>query len=305
MSTNTVVQNIPGQRFCQCLLETLHEAVFCVDPEQKITYWNRAAEDLTGYSGEQMIGHSCCEGMLLHADEELGFPAVGSFPTVETLEDGVPRQGKAYLRHRDGHLIPVRMRVAPVLDENGRIIGAVEVLSEAMAQVETKVQLGDDVALVDPVTRVGNHEYLEMALQARFDEMRRYGWEFGVIVASVDDADEIREAYGAEVTEQLLRMVGATFAHGLRSFDVVGRWGLQEFLAIVPIINYSDLYVIGERVRGVIERASLVTEARAFGATISVGAAGAHRDDTPNKLVKRAHLWTHQSQKAGGNTVTL
>ena len=52
------------------MLDNLSEAVYCVDKERRILYWNKAAEQLTGYTSDEVIGCLCKEGPLQHVDSE-------------------------------------------------------------------------------------------------------------------------------------------------------------------------------------------------------------------------------------------
>ncbi|HUT58325.1 MAG TPA: sensor domain-containing diguanylate cyclase [Phycisphaerae bacterium] len=307
MSDATAVQEQTSHRFYEHLLDNLYEAVWFINPQRQITYWNPGAEQLTGYRRDQIIGKSCCEDLLLHFREDHSGVASGSHPAAETLADGKLRQEDVYLRHREGHLVPVHVRVAPIPDEEGNIAGVIEVLTSNCprgAEVLTTDQL-QDVGLVDPLTGLSNRRYLQMRLQSRYEELTRYNWLFGVILAGIDNYDEASQIQGWETCEKLVQMAGKTFANSLRSYDVVGRWSESEFLAIVPILQYSDLYAVGERVRNLVEKACLMTTDGAMGVTISIGAAAADPYGSVDDLINRAQLWVNRSRTAGGNQVTL
>lgn len=284
MSMQDIETRQECHHFYECLLENLYDAVWFIDQDRRITYWNQGAEELTGYRRDQILGKSCCEDVLLHISEDGAHVGTGSFPAAETLRDGKLRQAEVYLRHRQGHLVAVRVRVAPIHDDRGLIGGAIEVLSDLPSRRRGLEEMG----LIDPLTHLCNRRYLEMRLETRFDELARYGWTFGVVLADIENHLAIRATYGEQLLESLVQMAGKTFAACLRSFDVVGRWDAHEFLAVVPILQVADLHAIGNRVRSLIEQTCMTTENRTLGVTTRVGVAAAQPGLTPEQLVAMA-----------------
>src|SRR5581483_7100618 len=116
--------------FFKRLLEQLYEGVYFVDTQRRITYWNRAAHRISGYSPEEVIGHYCQDNLLNHVDDAGNQLCFGKCPLVTTIEGGIPHECELYLHHKQGHRVPVRVRVTPIRDSDGRIIGAIEMFVE-------------------------------------------------------------------------------------------------------------------------------------------------------------------------------
>src|SRR5208282_5569316 len=116
--------------FYEKLLDGLHEGVYFVNLERKITYWNRGAENLAGYVAGEAIGKHCSDKLLGHVDEKGRSLCNNGCPLSKTIADGKPRESEVYLRHKLGHRVPVSMRVLPMRDSAGQIIGAVEAFSD-------------------------------------------------------------------------------------------------------------------------------------------------------------------------------
>ena len=302
MITEPLMKQITSQGISRDLLDTLFDAVFFVDHERKVIHWNRAAERLTGHPHDGIVGKSCCEDILLHINVEEDEAGSGFHPAADTLADGQGRESEAFLRHRSGHLVPVRARVTPVRDEDDQVVGVLEVLTEIAGSAGTLLngQQLRDLAFIDPQTNLSSRRYLEMRLLARFEEMQRYGWSFGVIMACIDNLDAIREDNGQDVADAVVERVAKTFANALRSFDTIGRWEDDEFLAIVPVLEYSHLYAIGDRIRHLVEKVC-VSDNPEEHPTISVGAASPEEADSIVDVVKRARSWMDQAHQTGGN----
>jgi len=109
------------------LLESLFDGVYYVDRDKVIRFWNKAAERITGYSKADVIGKACADQLLRHVDDKGQELCKGGCPVSKTLQDGSVHELNVYLHHKLGYRVPVSVRVSPVKNENGRIIGAIEV----------------------------------------------------------------------------------------------------------------------------------------------------------------------------------
>ena len=306
MVTEPMLEHVKRLELSQDLLDCLFDAVCLVDRDRKIVYWNRAAERLTGIPRDGIVGKSCCEDILLHIDARGDKVCSGFYPVAQAFEDGRPRESEAFLRHRKGHLVAVRTRVTPVPDADGQIVGAFEILCEITGSAGTLLDAEQlrELAFVDPQTKLASRRYLEMRLLSRFEEMQRYGWSFGVIMAGIDDLEAIRKAQGPDAANAVIETAAKTFANTLRSFDTIGRWSETEFLAIIPILEYAHLHAIGERIRLLVDKSCIPADGQSQGVAISVGAAAPEKGDSIVDLVERAHEWMGKSRQSSGSKVS-
>ncbi len=294
------------QDFYRSLLDNLYDGVYFVDRGRSITYWNKGAERLSGFAAGEVLGSCCRDNILVHVDIQGRMLCTEGCPLAATMEDGVERQAEIFMRHKEGHRVPVQVRVRPVRDAGGRITGAVEIFSDNSARMADlqKIEELQQQAFFDPLTALANRRYLELTLQTRLEEMARYGWRFGVLFLDVDHFKCINDQYGHETGDAALKMVAKTLAHCSRSFDTLGRWGGEEFVAIVVGVDEKDLLATAERYRQVIMHSALDTGTETIGMTVSIGATLAVSGDTPQSLVKRADELMYQSKLAGRNCIT-
>lgn len=293
--------------FYKHLLDEMYDGVYFVDRHRRILYWNGGAERLSGYSADEVTGRFCGDNLLRYIDECGRRLCTDMCPLAATIRDGQPRQAEVILHHKQGHRVPVLVRVTPIRDEHGEIIGAVEVFSDnsqqkaALEEIERLRQL----ALLDPLTGVGNRRFIESVTHARLEELRRYGWPFGVVLADIDHFKAVNDTFGHLTGDEVLRMVARTLAYNVRAFDAVGRWGGEEFAIVVQNVSAGMLSVITERLRMLVEQSTLSTNSATVRVTVSLGVAVARSDDTPLSLFDRADQMLYQSKQHGRNRVSV
>lgn len=289
------------------LLDEMHDGFYFVDRQRRIMYWNRGAECLSGYSADEVIGRFCGDNLLRHIDA-CGRPlCTGMCPLAAVMQDGQPRQAEVFLHHKQGHRLPVLVRVTPIRDAQGAIIGAVEVFSDISPQkaVQEELERMRALAFLDPLTGIGNRRFIESTTYSWLEELRRYGWSFGVILIDVDHFKAVNDTFGHLVGDEILKMVARTLLHNIRTFDIVGRWGGEEFVVIARNVDSALLRSLAERLRILVEKSSLPVANEVVYVTISMGAALARRNDTPVTLLDRADQMLYLSKQSGRNRVSV
>ena len=237
--------------FHRKLLDDVPDGVYFVDRHRLITYWNNGAETISGYDAKQVMGRWCGDGLLRHVDSQGRELCGEGCPLTATMHDGQPREAEVFLHHQDGHIVPVRVRASPIRDASGAIIGAVEVFEEnhrRLADAERIAEL-ERAALLDPLTELGNRRYGEIQLSSTLGEHLRYGRPFGVLFFDVDNFKAVNDRFGHETGDRVLRTVASTAQASLRPFDVLCRWGGDEFLAIIAHVEESQLSAVSEKIR--------------------------------------------------------
>jgi diguanylate cyclase (GGDEF)-like protein/PAS domain S-box-containing protein len=293
--------------FFKQLLDNLHDGVYFVDQERRITYWNKGAERITGFSADEVLGKRCQDNILVHVDGEGCQLCTGTCPLTATIERGSAHESNLFLRHKAGHRVPVSVRVSPIRDEDGHIVGAVESFNDnsAMTAALDRAEQLQELAMLDPVTGVGNRRYVEARLRAALDAFRRYGWPFGVLFVDVDHFKRVNDDYGHAIGDKVLRMVAWTVWGNLRSVDAFGRWGGEEFLGVITNTTEDDLRAMAERSRILVSQSAFEEGPHWVHVTVSIGAAMVREDSTLESLLSRADRLLYQAKANGRNRVEL
>jgi diguanylate cyclase (GGDEF)-like protein/PAS domain S-box-containing protein len=294
-------------KFYRTLLDNLYDGVYFVDRERRITFWNKAAKRITGFTKTEVLGKRCADNLLRHVDQQ-GTPLCeGACPLSYTLNDGIRRSASVFLHHKNGHRLPVAIGVAPITDHQHNIIGAVEIFRDDSAGIAALEKLKglEHLVYLDALTKIANRTYLETFIVAKFNELQRLGWSFGVIFVDVDQFKPVNDTFGHQTGDVVLQMVAQTLLKNCRSFDLVGRWGGEEFLCVISNLKGADqIVIIAERMRALVESAWVSLADCSLHVTISLGVTLARIQDTPETLIQRADGLMYRSKTGGRNRIT-
>lgn len=294
-----------AENFYKSILDNINDGIYFVDNSRTITYWNRAAERITGFSSSEVINSSCASDILVHVDDSGNHLCTHLCPLAKTLLDGNGRDGEVYLHHKLGHRVPVKIGISAIRDRMGAVIGAVEIFRDNTVRAVEK-QLLDNfkkAASIDTLTELPNRRYIEMKLNNCFDELNRHGIPFGLIFADIDLFKNINDTYGHDVGDNVLRMVAQTLAGNIRAHDMVGRWGGEEFLLIVSHIAGYDMTKLASKLRMLVESSFFKVGESKISVTVTMGAAAARMEDTAGSLIARADRLLYRGKSSGRNCV--
>lgn len=285
----------------------MYDGVYFTDLSRKITYWNRGAERITGYGQNEVMGTFCRDHILMHVNDEGVVLCTDLCPLAKTIHDGSVREADVYLHHRDGHRVPVTIRVNPIYDPQGDVIGAVEIFTNSSSKIAAleKIKEWQEAAYIDPLTSVGNRRYTEIVLKNVFDDYCNQGLPFGLLFIDIDHFKQVNDTYGHPVGDRVLQMVAQTLSSNVKSFDFVGRWGGEEFLIVIMNVDQDRLLSRAEMLCHLVEQSHLVIDDGIVNCTISIGAALVDNDTDWQNVLCRADRFLYQSKELGRNRVTI
>lgn len=288
------------------IVDSIYEGVYFVDLERRISYWNKGAERITGYPADEVVGHLCSDNILTHLDESGRCLCNGACPLVEVMHQGCGHNtDQIYLRHKDGHRVPVSVSVSLIRNEAGVPIGAVEIFSEQKNHDHDAIlieSLKRD-SLIDHLTGLPNRRYLQINLTGSLAEFERHGIGFGLVFVDVDHFKQFNDTYGHDVGDMVLRLVGNTMGNCMRAYDMVGRWGGEEFVAIIRFTDHEQFRLVAEKIRTMVEQSFFFHGSDSLRVTITLGATHVRPGDTWESLVNRADQLMYQGKQEGRNRV--
>jgi diguanylate cyclase (GGDEF)-like protein/PAS domain S-box-containing protein len=230
--TDSVFQNAPF-------------SIVATDTKGLITAMNVAAEKLSGYSREELVGKAPLT--LLHDERELLGKAVGIDLNATLERDGfnVLTAGAAVgemeeqewtLIRRDGARTPINLAVRAVSTDSGEISGFVSIafdISERRQMLEYVTHL----ATHDQLTGLVGRALLQDKIVQAVEQARRYGTKVAVFVIDLDHFKRINDSLGHAAGDQILVEAASRLRRSVRSTDVVARLGGDEFVVVMADIT--------------------------------------------------------------------
>ncbi|WP_018872161.1 GGDEF domain-containing protein [Thioalkalivibrio sp. ALJ16] len=154
-------------------------------------------------------------------------------------------------------------------------------LDQANRELRAANQKLEGLASSDPLTGVGNRRFFEAGAEREMERARRHGTPLSLLMFDLDGFKQVNDAAGHAAGDALLKRVAAAAQATLRENDLLGRYGGDEFVVLLPDTALADARQMGARLHD-----CLVQET---GVSISLGAAGYRADDVGlDSLVQRA-----------------
>ena len=299
------------------MLENMDVGVYFVDKSRQITFWNKGAETISGFSKEEVVGKFCYHDILNHVDEKGNKVCVVGCPLKDTTEDGIPRETVVYLHHKEGYRVRVKVKSFPLYIDN-KLVGAGEVFEKLIGNeinkefkysctdISCSIEELKILALYDKLTELPNRRYLESILESRFMEYKHLHLTFGILFMDIDNFRNFNNTYGHDMGDKVLKVVANTFISAIRKTDFVGRWGGEEFIGIFPMVSKIELEAIAEKIRVLTENSALRDDdGGIYSITVSIGGTIINEKDDMESLIKRSDDKMYISKKMGKNRVTI
>ena len=293
--------------FYRRVLDEVDDGVYVLDRDRHIIYWNKGAERITGFPASEVVGRACRDNILIHVDGMANPLCTGACPAQRVMREGRECSADVYLHHKLGHRVPIHVRIVPLNDPEGRVVGGIEVFTDDTSSVAARQRLEEleRLSLLDFLTGLGNRRHAEVHLHARLQEYDRYGWRFGLLYFDIDHFKLVNDTFGHDAGDDVLKMVAATTGNAVRSIDMVSRWGGEEFTAIIANVDEEELRSIAEKLRALVSQSMIVRDGVSIEVTVSVGATLVSEGDTIETLVKRADGLMYQGKESGRNKVVF
>jgi diguanylate cyclase (GGDEF)-like protein/PAS domain S-box-containing protein len=277
----------------EAALDSLPEGIALADMDGRATFWNRAAEAITGHLGAEVLGAPVRDAL-----EKLVVGGARQWTILTDTEAHPGRGSLVEVRHKLGHTLPAMARILVLRDGLGGRIGTGVVFHpteslDALPRGQCGEGIGVEASQAD----------LEDRLMAEFDDISRGQLPFGILWITVDQSHELRRTHGARACEAMLEKVEHVLVNGLRPGEEVGRWGDDEFLVISHERTPEMLAAHAQVLAGLARTADFRWWGDRISLTVSIGAAQADPAETLAQLLERAKSAMISSTHAGGNHI--
>ena len=100
------------------MLDNMDIGVYFVNKARQITFWNKGAEEISGFTKEEVVGKFCHDDILSHVDEKGNKVCIMGCPLKKTAEDGKFREVVVYLHHKEGQRVRIKVKSIPLYKYN-------------------------------------------------------------------------------------------------------------------------------------------------------------------------------------------
>lgn len=156
-------------------------------------------------------------------------------------------------------------------------------------------------AQIDPVTGTLNRKAICNKLEIELDRSCRCGQFLSVALIDIDHFKLVNDTHGHAAGDAALRAVTTAISSHLRSYDILGRFGGDEFLLILPETTLDDATFVAQRIRATLETSSRSADSHV--PTISLGITQHEPDDILQHLLDRADAALYEAKRSGRNRV--
>jgi diguanylate cyclase (GGDEF)-like protein/PAS domain S-box-containing protein len=262
------------EHFFQHLLESAPDAIVIVDGQGKIVLTNPMVSQIFGYEPEELLGASFqiliperFQRTIVNATLEL-LHAAHSYCFVgysRTHEEFPIEISVSHLDTQEGryHIVIIRD-----ITERKKVYEDMRAMAAELRRANGKLEL---LANIDPLTHVFNRRGLQQSLSNALKGCRQEGASICAALIDLDNFKSINDSNGHFTGDLVLKSVVERMKSALRTSDVVGRAGGDEFIVIMPFTRLCDAATVAERIRGKICESSFAILPDDIKVTISCG----------------------------------
>jgi len=282
------------------VLDKLALGVYMVNRAFQVLFWNEGAEAITGYMRHEVVGRPSRNHILAQCNN-LSCGLCGAVcPFAEALREGKPNEAQVYFRHKEGHRIPVHVRIAPIRDQRGMVMGAATSFEERtfMAQADFSQESLAAHGCLDLMSGVANHVFTQSHLRESLASFSEYDLSFGILCIAVDRIEHLKNTHGQEATDAMLHVVAQTIRHTLGRPGFLGRWRSNEFMVILSHYSPAGLERVGISIQKLVSASEVQWWDDPLSVTVSVGRTMVQAGDTLDSLLGRAEHSLAQSVAA-------
>nr|WP_315232048.1 EAL domain-containing protein [uncultured Albidiferax sp.] len=282
------------------LLDKAQDAIVVRGMDQRVLYMNKSAEQLYGWTAEEVIGRS----MLEHVYRN---PAAVAQALQSVLETGEWR-GELSIYRKDNRQVEVEVRWTLITDAEQQP-HSILALSTDITQRKAAEREIQKLAFFDPLTQLPNRQLLLDRLQHALATSARSGQGGALLFIDLDHFKTLNDTLGHDKGDMLLQQVAQRLSHAVRSMDTVARLGGDEFVVMLEELG-DNPHSVAEQAKRVGEKilAALGSPYKLDGhehqSTSSIGIAPFGSGlNTVGELLKQADIAMYQAKAAGRNTV--
>jgi diguanylate cyclase (GGDEF)-like protein/PAS domain S-box-containing protein len=206
---------------------------------------------------------------------------------------------------KDADDVPV---LRAVLNDVTQLKTVEEKLEAANIELQTAFDREQKFAQTDALTGINNRRHLFERAEHEYVVASRYQQPLSVIMFDIDKFKNVNDTFGHAVGDQVLQRVAQAACEELRSADVIGRYGGEEFVIVLPMTKAQQAYPLAERIRVGVAAIRVPTEKGDANVTLSIGIVDmihGEQNESAEALIRRADTAMYSAKHAGRNRTEI
>jgi diguanylate cyclase (GGDEF)-like protein/PAS domain S-box-containing protein len=285
----------------QVTLDSIADAVLCIDAAGNVTYLNSVAASLLGWSSGEAAGRPLNDVFRLVDGTTRQSPARNPMELAMERNAPVGLAANSVLVRRDGSEIAIEDSAAPIRGRDGVVVGAVMVFHDVSASREVIARMSH-LAQHDFLTDLPNPVMLNDRIAQAIALARRHDKQLAVLFMDLDRFKDVNDSLGHDTGDKLLKSVAQRLTACVRGSDSVSRKGGDEFVVLLSEITHAaHAASSAEKIIAAVTVPHSI-DGRELAVTASIGIAVFPRDGVDAEgLLKSADAAMYAAKDAGRN----
>jgi diguanylate cyclase (GGDEF)-like protein len=179
----------------------------------------------------------------------------------------------------------------------------IEKLRQKVIFLEGKLKELSKEVKTDFLTNIANKKAVMEELKKQESSFKRYDNNYSIVFFDIDHFKNINDIYGHDAGDVILKSLGLLFKRYTRDIDLIGRFGGEEFIAILPNTNKEGAFKFAEKVRQIIEKSKFMYKNTRINVTVSGGVASRNETNSAEETLKLADERLYKAKKSGRNKI--
>ena len=287
--------------FFKDLVTLCPDGIVAINRKGIIVVFNKAAEEITGYTAEETIGK-------MSIAELYQSLKMARRIKKDMYGNNWGGQGRLYdyeveAIRKSGEKIPIRFS-ATLLWDKGEEAGSVGFFHDLTPHKQMEERF-HQLSITDGLTGLYNHRHFFTVLAEELKRAERYKRPLSLICFDLDNLKYCNDKYGHLEGDRLLRLAGDTLRSVLRQSDFCFRYGGDEFMILLPEADLRKASVVAEKIRDTFALRCCLSvrknDTQKF--TLSIGVAQSSTGEDSESFIKRADLAMYEAKNNGGDQI--
>ncbi|MBQ4835375.1 MULTISPECIES: GGDEF domain-containing protein [Pseudoalteromonas] len=249
--------------------------------------------------GEEQVPQSLSWDSFLQLIGGLAEQNIGTTIMQEVIIGGQQKTFEHKMVKPDGETLYVKHCCETFYNSIGQPLNSVGLMQDITLEKINEIRL-EQLSITDELTGLNNRRKTNEVLVAQHDLVQRYDSDCTAILFDLDLFKQFNDLFGHQTGDEVLQTVAQKIKDNLRSADICGRWGGEEFLVICQNTPVSDATMVAEKLRCVIAAINLSCK---MPVTASFGVAQFSKGEPLQAFLKRLDQTLYTSKKAGRDQV--